>query len=300
MLAAASSGRLGRVPPGLRSYPCPLCQSNASHVVLRKRGTVIASEFTIVRCTACTHVRVDPRLPDEALEGLYDEAYYRGEGFDRSVSYDRPPTPAMLAEYEAILDTVAEARGGSVRGARWLDVGCGAGGLLEAARRRGADVFGSDSSGVARAACAAKGLTVLGEEALAAQRGSFDVVTAVEVIEHVPDPPALVAFLASCARVGGVIFVRTGNWNLVSREPSTPYVMPEGHIQFFTPVTMRRLFHDASLDEAKVFNRTWFVDRLMPRRARRFVPTGALRGLAWLVGRVAPGVGPFPVAVRRH
>lgn len=282
----------------LESYPCSICGSAESRVVMKKQGVVVTVEFTLVACASCGHVRVDPRVADERLDELYDAAYYRGRGFDRTIDYDAEATPASLVDSTSVLDTIAEARGGSLVGARYLDVGCGTGGLLEEAQRRGALAFGSDSSAVAAAHCTRKGLTLLTDEQILAQQGSFDVVSAVEVIEHVPDPKRLVAFLRSCVRVGGVVFIGTGNWNLVRRQPGTPYVMPEGHIQYFTPDRMRRLFADARLGEAAVLNRTWFLHRVLPERARPVVPSFMLEVLARVARRLAPGFAPFPVGVR--
>jgi SAM-dependent methyltransferase len=283
----------------LKSYPCPLCGTARSRVVQKKTGVAVPVEFTIVTCVSCRHIRVDPRIPDEDLDALYDAEYYRGHGFDRTIDYTAPSSPESRAEKNAIIDTVAEALGRSVEGVRWLDVGCGSGGLLEEARRRGALTFGVDSSPFAAAHCAKKGLALLSDAEVRKQKGSFDVVSAIDVIEHVPDPRALLEHLRSCATAGGILYVHTGNWNLVRRQPGTPYLMPEGHIQYFTPDAMRRLFAESSIAEADVVNRTWFVDRHLPKRVRRVVPPAALRGLAKLARRLTPGLAPFPVG-RTH
>jgi 2-polyprenyl-3-methyl-5-hydroxy-6-metoxy-1,4-benzoquinol methylase len=265
--------------------------------VERKRGRAVPVEFTIVACSSCGHVRVDPRIADERLDELYDEAYYRGEGFDATIDYSAPPTEATIAENADIIDSIAEAAGGSISGLRWLDVGCGTGTLLEQARERGATVVGFDSSAAARESCARKGLTLTSAANLEAEPQSFDIVTAIEVIEHVPDPLDFLTFLAARVRKGGVVFVRTGNWNLVRRLPGTPYLMPEGHIQYFTPPVMRRLFSQASLVESRSLNRTWFVRRLVPDALRRAIPVPAFAALAGIARRVAPAFADFPIGL---
>lgn len=281
-------------PFALTSYPCALCGESKSRVVMTKKGAAVPLPFSIVACRRCGHVRVDPRIPDERLDELYDAAYYRGDGFDRTVDYDAPPSAETKAANDAVLDTVAEARGGSIAGARWLDVGCGTGGLLDEARRRGAITHGTDSSAFAAAACAKKGITLLGDAQVKSMRDSFDVVSAIEVIEHVPQPRELLGFLRARVRPGGVVYVGTGNWNLLRRQPETPYLMPEGHIQYFTPEIMRRLFAESGLREAPVLNRSWFV----ARRARGVVPGPAIARWAKVAIALTPSVAPFPVGIR--
>jgi 2-polyprenyl-6-hydroxyphenyl methylase/3-demethylubiquinone-9 3-methyltransferase len=107
-------------------------------------------------------------------------------------------------------------------GARVLDVGCGGGLLTEALARSGATVLGVDLAPgmieVARLHAAEQGLAigyrVAGAEALAAEGERFDVVSCMEMLEHVPDPAAALASLSELVRPGGAVFVSTVNRNL--------------------------------------------------------------------------------------
>lgn len=108
-------------------------------------------------------------------------------------------------------------------GRRALDVGCGAGLLAEPLARLGAAVTAVDAAAesitVARAHAARRGLAidyrVGGVEAAADE--TFDVVTCMEVIEHVADPRAFAGALAAAVAPGGMLLMSTPNRTWLSR-----------------------------------------------------------------------------------
>jgi 2-polyprenyl-6-hydroxyphenyl methylase/3-demethylubiquinone-9 3-methyltransferase len=106
-------------------------------------------------------------------------------------------------------------------GARVLDVGCGGGLLCEALARAGATVTGIDLApgmiDVARLHAAEQGLDITYNVVSAEEvSGAFDVVTCMEMLEHVPDPERMTATLATLVKPGGAVFVSTINRNLKS------------------------------------------------------------------------------------
>lgn len=107
-------------------------------------------------------------------------------------------------------------------GKRVLDVGCGGGILAEAMAARGARVTGIDLGeaplAVARLHLKESGQQVeyrkiAAEDLAREQPASFDVVTCLEMLEHVPDPASTVAACAQLARPGGQVFFSTINRN---------------------------------------------------------------------------------------
>ncbi|HEY9397722.1 MAG TPA: bifunctional 2-polyprenyl-6-hydroxyphenol methylase/3-demethylubiquinol 3-O-methyltransferase UbiG [Burkholderiales bacterium] len=110
----------------------------------------------------------------------------------------------------------------SLAGKRIVDVGCGGGILSEAMVRRGAHVTGIDlaekSLKVAQLHALESGVAVsyeaIAAEALAAREpAGFDVVTCMEMLEHVPDPSSIVAACAALVKPGGDVFFSTINRN---------------------------------------------------------------------------------------
>ncbi|MFG6160461.1 bifunctional 2-polyprenyl-6-hydroxyphenol methylase/3-demethylubiquinol 3-O-methyltransferase UbiG [Halomonas sp. 1390] len=112
-----------------------------------------------------------------------------------------------------------DARSG-LAGRRVLDVGCGGGILAEAMAHRGAEVTGIDLGeaplAVARLHAGDQGVGVdyrhISAEAMAeAHPGEFDVVTCLEMLEHVPDPASVVRACVALVKPGGQVFFSTLN-----------------------------------------------------------------------------------------
>ncbi|MEO8485603.1 MAG: bifunctional 2-polyprenyl-6-hydroxyphenol methylase/3-demethylubiquinol 3-O-methyltransferase UbiG [Betaproteobacteria bacterium] len=169
------------------------------------------------------------------------------------------------------IETVA----GPLADQRVVDVGCGGGILAEAMAARGARVTGIDLAekplGVARLHTLETGVAVdyrlIGAEALAREvPASFDVVTCMELLEHVPDPASTVKACATLVRPGGHVFVSTINRNAKSylfAIVGAEYVLrllPRGThewARFLTPAEVARDARRAGLDLAAMTGMTY-------------------------------------------
>ena len=109
---------------------------------------------------------------------------------------------------------------GALGGLTIVDVGCGGGLVTEPIARMGASVTGLDAApetiAAARAHGEAGGLTIdyrvgMPEDLAAARPGAFDVVLALEIIEHVADIPSFLTAVAALAKPGGLVVVSTIN-----------------------------------------------------------------------------------------
>ncbi|WP_447728048.1 bifunctional 2-polyprenyl-6-hydroxyphenol methylase/3-demethylubiquinol 3-O-methyltransferase UbiG [Sphingomonas koreensis] len=144
-----------------------------------------------------------------------------------------------------------------------LDVGCGAGLLCEPLARLGAQVTGVDAApeniGAARAHAETSGLTIdylAGEFETVAKGGTFDLVTSMEVIEHVTDPAAFVAGLAAALAPGGLMILSTPNRTPLSRLAMITVgeglgMIPKGthdHAKFITPDELTELLAAVGMD----------------------------------------------------
>ncbi len=209
--------------------------------------------FQVLRCSGCSLVYVSPRLTGQDLVDIYDEGYWKSQN----------PKVRGYADYAreaALYLKTFHKRMGLVR--RWaaprsrvLDVGCAAGYFLRVMRDQGHDVHGVElSSAIAKEAVAALGSDRVHigtlDEAVAAMnyaKASFDLVSLWDVIEHIPDPQAVLRAIRALMKPGARLLLETQNvesrWARLLG-PRWHHYKHHEHLYHFSPVTIRRLLAD--------------------------------------------------------
>ena len=162
---------------------------------------------TLVRCLQCSVIFVYPFPSEESLkflyEGMKDEIYLEEEEMRRRMSE------------RGLLFVEKYARKGCL-----LDVGCFLGVFLDVAKKRGWDVMGIEPSSWARKVAEEKfALQVLGGTLKEASlpSASFDVVSLVDILEHLPDPYEALVEAQRILKEGGVLYLITPNIESLAR-----------------------------------------------------------------------------------
>ena len=264
------------MPEGIRTCDAPQCSAcGAAGAVLYRdledRLFGIPGRWSLLRCDACARVWLSPRPEASEIAKLY-AGYHTHEDeappgpLQRAV---RHGIPAALLGYDApglgarLLAQIGPLREAGLRSAlglgadlrgRLLDVGCGAGLLLQTMRDLGWEVSGTEidaeAAAVARQRLAGAVIHEGRVEDLALDPAHYQAVTLVHVIEHLLDP---VATLRACARLlapGGRIALVTPNAASLGRREFGVHWRgwePPRHIQVWELASLCRLAEEAGL-----------------------------------------------------
>lgn len=197
-------------------------------------------------CDGCGLVLINPRPSYEQVLDTYGEDY--GKGYAKKIDSKR----------RRAKKTVSRICKNFVSSGRWLDVGCSAGFIVEAAKNAGYEAHGVDVEqwGVNFAQEQLKLDNVkqgfLGEQNY--PDAYFDVITVYEVIEHVPDLNAFVKELARLLKPSGVIEIGTpdvGHWRTPKPLHSWGAILPSEHLYYFSRTTLSQLLHKHGLKVTK-------------------------------------------------
>ena len=231
---------------------CPLCRSAGGRSHHQEAGV------RYYRCAGCGFVFLHPVPAAEELERLYQEEH--GATFHHAAE--------IAGAYEKRRE--ADHRLRIVRGAlrsaperSALEVGCGAGYLLDRLRSEGWSVVGTElSDAYIRHARERLGLDVRREP----PSGPFGALLALNVLSHVPDPAAAARAWRGLLKPGGMLVLETGNAAEVAPARVGPFGAPE-HVWHFSESTLRRLLSDAGFTDIRLARRNVEWQRRVLRRA---------------------------------
>ena len=220
---------------------CPLCSAGESSSIATR-----PDDLEVVRCDGCGMFYIK-KIPSPAqLEAFY-HAYaktHQRRGFDASrairQSRRRRGRNALLWEIDVLRP---------LKGARLLEIGCSTGGLLLDAKERGATVFGVEIDGTARGFVDRQlGIRCFEELGGIPSDLTFDIVIAMNLIEHLPDPKAWIASIYRRVSPGGLLALWTPNGGQADELAAgwVGFRVDLDHLNYFSKRTLGRLLVQAS------------------------------------------------------
>ncbi len=180
-------------------------------------------EYQLVRCASCGIIRQDPIPTQQEIEGFYPNTYY---SLSSGMYEKRALELARIRQGQGLKDKIFAAlslpffriwfnrtlppRKGKMR---LLDVGCGNGAFLSIAKKLGFEVYGVEPSDFNPTLSQKEGFTI--RKGLLEDAGFgdefFDVVTLNHVLEHAPDPAAMLADVKRIVKPGGFVIIAVPN-----------------------------------------------------------------------------------------
>ncbi len=243
-----------------KNTSCPVCGATGRRLLYTVR------DYRIVECTSCSHGYVETMPTEAELAALYSEtaesflgsggagpmAEYLGDDDERYFAFHAD----RLAELE---------RAGIHAQARVFDFGCSQGALLATLVKKGyRNVMGFDRSATAAAQGRARWNLDIATgdfaDVIAKHEGTFDIVHAANVLEHVIEPKAVLEDLKRLLTKSGRLVVSVPNTrSLQVRVAGTrsPVIDPPHHLQYYGPRSFERLVSAAGFSVLHVATDFW-------------------------------------------
>lgn len=198
----------------------------------------------LTKCGDCGFVFIE-RIPtlDELNQHYFAYSYGKEQHLPQ----------ATIDSFEKLLDTFEPYR----KTNRMLDVGCGQGWLLERAKMRGWDVFGTEYSETAVSICTNRGIKMYQGvlNPLTMQENDFDVIISSEVLEHINNPQEELKNIYQLLRKEGLFYFTTPNFDCILRymlkADYNIIVYPE-HLSYYTKSTMNKMLTSVGFKKKRI------------------------------------------------
>jgi 2-polyprenyl-3-methyl-5-hydroxy-6-metoxy-1,4-benzoquinol methylase len=226
---------------------CKICSSDKTFFLYR------LPFFKVYRCSTCGTGFANKKFTKEDFDRIYAESYYDSwKGTENKLSKDvknqvKNMKLKTFGNYLNLLKT------NSLKKKKLLDVGCATGYLLEKAKQLGYDPYGVEYSHFAAKEAAKRFPKKIFSGSLeqAKYKSSFfDVVTLIDVIEHVEDPQKQMKEVKRILKPNGHIIVVTPNleslWSKILKSNWTN--LKEEHIFYFTPSSLKFLIKKSGFE----------------------------------------------------
>lgn len=228
-----------------------------------------------LRCRACTHVFVDGYLSEEARALLFAEAHPH-QAFDHDFEAARLLSARTIESVRAVRQRAD---------GRWLDVGFGNGSLVTTAAELGFEAVGIDLRAANVDALRAAGFEAHAVELIAHRPDDrYDVISLVDVLEHMPFPKPALVHAWSLLRDDGVLFLSMPNldahvWTTLTKRGLNPYWAELEHCHTFGRKRLERLLEECGFEPVRyaVSPRYRACMELIARKRPRRVEGDALR-----------------------
>lgn len=232
-----------------QSQKCPIC-NHPTYYLGEKLGESDLYKFR--RCNFCMFTFIENYRSD--FSNIYNEQYYFGKGVDPKVRYAKQfkmgNKSIKYYEYQGIFKIFNKLCTGQ---RKWLDFGCGLGGLVKYANENGVNAIGYDE-GFAYEWAKREGIPIINKIDLDNQLNQFDFISAIEVIEHIPRPLELFNTFKRLLKPNGILFLTTANSRPFKNSILKWYYTdhPDAHISFYEPKTLRFLLNNSGFSCGKL------------------------------------------------
>lgn len=228
---------------------CPVCLTDT--FVFLYHSTYNNFNLPIYVCERCGLQTIIPKTEMDPKE-LYSESYYTGKA-EYAYRDERKTEHYDAYVWDARIRNIKK----FVKSGNFLDVGSSFGGFLERARIAGFSVFGVEVSPYSSEYSRKRNLEVFTGEYLKNPypENFFDVITLVEVLEHLPEPRKVLEKIFAQLRSGGIVLLQTANFEGMQAKESGcsyHYYLP-GHLYYFSKMNLETLLYSVGFSSTKMY-----------------------------------------------